>query len=262
MNKREKVQKKREQEIQKLELEIRLEEEKYSVSQNSVRSGLNNSKHKRNHHDQKTKGSNAEYNDETSKGSLIKPNKQFETSKEDEVFHSNQEEESKTDNNDNELEFRITSSSNWKIKEKNEDETFKTFVDVKIEKDFPHPKIIDSKKTTKNYKHKRTDLQIIDDVSESKELSQKGFESFNKNSKISSFKQLNKLKNSKNFNSNRNSDQVLGKNDFNNSGILKSCSENISQIMEQSFKDYNRNDQNVVQRNIDDQFYITKNKNR
>lgn len=224
MNKREKLQKKREQEIQKLEQEIRLEEGKYSGSQNSVRSGPNISKHKRNNFDQKTKASNIEYNDETSKGSLIKPNKQFETCKEDEVFNSNQGEESKTENNENELEFRITSSSNWKIKEKSEEQTFKAFValDTKIEKDFPHPKIIDSKKTTKNFKPKRTDLQIIDDVSESKELSQKGFESFTKNSKISSFKQLNKLKNSKNFNSNRKSDQVLGRNDGNNSGLLKS----------------------------------------
>jgi hypothetical protein len=220
MHKREKLQKKKEADVQKLEAAIKIEEEKFSESRNSPRSGVDNVKTQRNPYDQNTKVSNAENKDGTSEGSLIKPNRQLDVSKDDEVFDTNQEDDSNPANDRHEVEFRITSSSNWKIRDESEDHAVGAFValDDGIENEIPHPRIVEFKKSSKLTKSKITNLQVIDDVSESKEISRSGYESISKLSKISSLKKprKNKLK------ALNESSGFSERNNINSSGLLKS----------------------------------------
>jgi hypothetical protein len=186
MHKREKLQNKKQEDVQKLEAAIKIEEEKFSEGRNSPRNGMDNVKTQRNPYDQNTKVSNAEYKDGTSEGSLIKPNRQLDVSKDDEVFDTNQENDSNPASNGREVEFRITSSSNWKIRDESEDHAVGAFValDDGIENEIPHPRIVEYKKSSKLTKSKITNLQVIDDVSESKEISQSGYKSISKLSKL------------------------------------------------------------------------------
>jgi hypothetical protein len=215
MHKREKLQNKKQEDVQKLEAAIKIEEEKFSEGRNSPRNGMDNVKTQRNPYDQNTKVSNAEYKDGTSEGSLIKPNRQLDVSKDDEVFDTNQENDSNPASNGREVEFRITSSSNWKIRDESEDHAVGAFValDDGIENKIPHPRIVEYKKSSKLTKSKITNLQVIDDVSESKEISHSGYKSISK---------LSKLPGTNNLKALNESGGLPGRNNLNNSGLLKS----------------------------------------
>lgn len=252
MSKREKEIQKSEEKLKQLDKALKLEEEKNWKSQlSSSRSKDSKIKDmKRAPFDQKTKGSMMEYNDDASKGSLLMTRTKkhcLEISKENDIFNSDEENKNQEiSDNENELGFRVTADSMWKQKEYlnsnsagwhnglTEDHETKDecFQNVKC------TEVRTSGKSKEILRAKSSDLQIIEDVSESKELSQRGFESFSKNKTITSHKNLHKDVSPK---SNGLYQENLGKsmtrNEHNTSGILKSWSENISNIMEATFKD-------------------------
>lgn len=252
MDKREKEAKKVENKIKNLEVGIQMEEEKCSNEHlDSERSHKESTREKkRTPFDQKTKGSMLEYNDETSKGSLF-ANKQRKTEqenwKENGIFSSVEDNKSdESPKNEAELGFRVTADSMWKNKE-HVHNNIDTYLNSAIENqetsngDNKNPKITNTKRMLEKsfLRAKTTDLHIIDDVSESKELSQRAFETFSNSKNIHSNKQMVILKksNKKDIIVGSAEDCIIGRNEHNASGILKSWSENISNILEATFKD-------------------------
>lgn len=194
MNKREKV-KEIEDKIKELEEQIKREEEK--ISKDSLPSWRSNDKTRdakiKPHNDQRTK-SCWDYPNETSKASLLRQwaksqRHELEGSKEDDIFHLDNESDSK-DNPDNEMGFRITATSMFKnnlastsqpndnSQECLDPEQNTNWVVVKkqslLENDFKNSNGL-----------KFTALHVIEDVTESKEMSQRGYDSFkSKDSRI------------------------------------------------------------------------------
>jgi hypothetical protein len=149
------------------------------------------------------------------------------------------------DAQENEMGFRITASSLFKQHVTNNSHNNDHNNDDQESEDRTDNPIYQSSGFKNKGHSKHTDLRsktpglpVIDDVSESKELSQRFFESFKKGSKVS-------LKNSFSKKQNRsprikiqdNNYISAGRNEHNTSGLIKSCSENISNIMEATFKD-------------------------
>jgi len=179
------------------EVRLHLGSEEQKESKDHLNSSRSEDPHekefKKNQSDTKTKGSILEFNDEVSKGSLlVSKNRQHNIDMKDEYLESNEEaKNSLSPEAEQEMGFRITASSNWKQKDAN---TYSSEAVLKgadepqnIQNEFYHnTKVYDENNSSTSIKNqnnraKATDLHIIEDVSESKEISQRAFESFSHN---------------------------------------------------------------------------------
>ena len=83
------------------------------------------------------------------------------------------------------------------------------------------------------------EMHVIEDVSESNEVSQRGFDTLNKGQNAFSKSSFTKsfAKENKSKKSFRNERMNKDRGELNNSDLIKSCSENISQIMEATLRE-------------------------
>lgn len=199
-----------EDKITQIEERIRAEEAKMSRVQShhsSHSAGFGNIR--KIHAEENTASSNNKEN-EDSKSCLInrKIHKQ-ELSKEDNCENSNSEHK---DNCDNEMGFRITATSMFKnnlnhsIKQEDEGEETESETESPMNVDSMHQK--GSYRGLKMQRSKSSNLHVIEDVSESKEMSQNGFQSFKSKSPFDKNPKLCK--------------KFTGRKDHNNSELIKS----------------------------------------
>ncbi|CAI2386803.1 unnamed protein product [Moneuplotes crassus] len=253
IQKREKLQEEYNRKIKELQLRISNEEQK--ESKDDIHSGRSDfpvgMAKKDSIGDHKNKSTILQFNDDASKGSLMvnkHKRNEIDIKADNEYLGSNENNKSLSPEVEQEMGFRKTDSSMWKQKDgtpHTSDICLNGTSDNQETKDECYQSSKNLHQDISNFAHRRqvnkakiSDLHIIDDVSESKELSQRAFESFSKSKNASSYTHLQKAKgeNIRNFNSSMKKPS-LGRNEHNSSGIIKSCSENISQIMNATFKE-------------------------
>lgn len=216
--------------IQSIDERIRQEEEKIAqIREISNRSPVFASMHKK-EHEQRTKSSTGErfVNEEDSKGSLLerKSGKHVIMHDKDDSIEPQEEEEHK-DHADNEMGFRITASSMFKhnfnnASEDNKNDNEDTGSQNESLMNTYTPADIHNHKHGKLRRAKSSNLHVIEDVSESKELSQKAFESFKIKASCEPSSALSRRQRISKKDLRDTSYSYPGRNEHNNSELIKS----------------------------------------